>query len=143
MMATLIDWYPGDRALDFVLIVAFGVALLSGAAWIVSWRLPRKPAARHLVLVSAMICCLAMPALASVVTASGWTLIAIPLLPANPAERDWDSARVMAVDARTLLGASPFDPAGWRVAGGGREGRKTEDPFPPPTTRHPPPLPGG
>ena len=48
------DWHPGDRALDFALIVALGVTLLSGAAWVVSSRLPRKPATRHLVLLSAL-----------------------------------------------------------------------------------------
>ena len=31
-MSTLMNWYPGDRALDFFLIVALGVTLLSGAA---------------------------------------------------------------------------------------------------------------
>ncbi len=83
-MPTLLQWYPGDRAFDFFLIVALGVALLSGAAWVVSWRLPRRPATRHLVLSSALICCLGMPLLASVFTASGMMLIAIPLLPAQP-----------------------------------------------------------
>src|SRR5205823_4066752 len=47
VMSTLLDWYPGDRAIDFFLIVALGVTLLSGAAWVVSRRLPRRPATRH------------------------------------------------------------------------------------------------
>ncbi len=111
MMTTLIDWYPGDRALDFVLIVVFGVALLSGGAWLVSWRLPRRPATRHLVLVSAMVCCLAMPGLASLFTVSGLTLIAIPLLPAEPIRRGWDNAPGRTVDARVLVGVSSFDPS--------------------------------
>ncbi len=93
-MWTLIDWYPGDQALDFFLIVALGVTLLSSAAWIVAWRLPRRPATRHLVLVSALFCCLGMPLLASVFTASGWMLIAIPLLPATAAELGLDRAHV-------------------------------------------------
>jgi len=86
-MSLLIDWHLFDRILDFALIVALGVTLLSGVAWAVSWLLPRKPATRHLVLLSALICCLAMPVLAAVFTASGLTLISIPLLPAS-ADRD-------------------------------------------------------
>jgi beta-lactamase regulating signal transducer with metallopeptidase domain/thiol-disulfide isomerase/thioredoxin/uncharacterized GH25 family protein len=147
-MSTLIDWYPGDRVLDFFLIVALGVTLLSTVAWVVAWRLPTRPAIRHLVLVSALICCLSMSILASVCTALGWTLIAIPLLPAQPVGRDSESARVMAVDPRVahplhqpdgptlksrfspqlagseaLLGASPFglDPI-HPASGGSRPG---------------------
>jgi hypothetical protein len=128
MMATLIDWYPGDRALGFVLIVAFGVALLSSAAWVVSWHLSRKPAIRHLVLVAAMVCCLAMPVLALVCTVSGLTLIAVPLLPAHSGAWDGESP-----DGRmALLGASPwerarsqggrFTPPDPRLARGEKEG---------------------
>jgi beta-lactamase regulating signal transducer with metallopeptidase domain/thiol-disulfide isomerase/thioredoxin/protocatechuate 3,4-dioxygenase beta subunit len=91
-MSTLIDWYPGDRACDFFLIVALGVTLLSSAAWVISWRLPRRPATRHLVLSSALMCCLGIPLLASVCLESGWTLISIPLLPARPAEPGPDLA---------------------------------------------------
>ncbi len=87
-MTTLYDLYPGDRALDFVLIVVLGVTLLSGAAWFFSSRLPRQPAARHLILVSALLCSLGMPVLALIFSASGMTLITIPLLPATPARRD-------------------------------------------------------
>ncbi len=86
-MSLLIDWHVADRVFDFSLIVALGVTLLSGAAWTVSWLLRRKPAIRHLVLLSALICCLAIPVLAAVCIASGLTLISIPLLPAG-AERD-------------------------------------------------------
>ncbi len=93
VMPTLMPWYPGDRALDFLLIVAVGVTLLSSAAWVVAWRLPRRPATRHLVLASALICCLGMPLLASVFTASGFTLISIPLLPAQPANLISDGPR--------------------------------------------------
>ena len=119
-MATIITGYPGDRACDFLLIVSLGVALLSSTAWLVAWCLPRQPATRHLVLVSALICCLGMPVLASVFTASGWTLIAIPLLPARPLETDSALAGVPAVHSRpvdsalqpdvpvALRGASPF-----------------------------------
>ena len=86
-MSLLIDWHLVDRILDFSLIVALGVTLLSSTAWAVSWLSPRKPATRHLVLLSALMCCLGVPVLAAVFTASGLTLISIPLLPAV-AERD-------------------------------------------------------
>jgi beta-lactamase regulating signal transducer with metallopeptidase domain len=106
MMMALTDWYPGDRALDVFLIVAIGATLLSSAAWLVARRLPRRPAARHLVLASSLICCLLMPALASIFTATGWTLIAIPILPAK-------------ADALGVAGVR-FDrgPARWRAGDG-------------------------
>jgi len=81
MMSILHDWYPGDRVLEFVLIVTVGVALLSGVAWIVSWRLARQPASRHLVLISALFGCLAMPVLAVALSACGCAIISIPILP--------------------------------------------------------------
>ena len=61
VMSTLIRCYPGDRCLDFLLTVAFGVALASIAAWFVARRLGRRAALRHLVLFSALICCLVLP----------------------------------------------------------------------------------
>ena len=101
-MSILNDWYPGDRALDFLLIVALGVTLLSTAAWAVARGLRREPAARHLVLVSALFCCLAMPPLAALFTASGWALVSIPLLPAEPDLTDREPAR-----GATELGRCP------------------------------------
>ena len=94
-MSILHDLYPGDRALEFFLIVALGVMLLSTAAWAVAWRLAKKPAARHLVLISALFGCLAMPVMAAAFSASGLTLISIPLLPAKPYETDSSMAPAM------------------------------------------------
>ncbi len=94
MMSILHDWYPGDSALEFVLIVAVGVALLSGVAWIVSCRLGRQPATRHLVLSSALFGCLAMPILAAALSDCGCAFIAIPLLPAESFRVDTGSAHV-------------------------------------------------
>jgi beta-lactamase regulating signal transducer with metallopeptidase domain/thiol-disulfide isomerase/thioredoxin/protocatechuate 3,4-dioxygenase beta subunit len=84
VLGILDHWYPGDRILDLLLIVALGVALVSSAAWAVSAGLRGKPAARHLVLFSALLCCLTMPALATLTAASGWALVAIPILPTRP-----------------------------------------------------------
>jgi hypothetical protein len=64
-MSVLQDLYPGDRALEFFLIVALGVIFLSTAAWAVACRLPKKPASRHLVLIAALFGCLAMPVMAT------------------------------------------------------------------------------
>jgi hypothetical protein len=50
MMVRLLDLHVVDRVFDFAVIVAIGVPLQSGAAWLVSRYLPRKAAARHLVL---------------------------------------------------------------------------------------------
>ena len=95
MMSILLDWYPGDRALEFVLIVAVGVAFLSGVAWIVSYRLARQPATRHLVLSSALFGCLAMPILAAALSACGCAFISIPLLPPESFRVEPDSTRVV------------------------------------------------
>ncbi len=84
-MSALIHWYPGDRALDLFLVVALGVSILSNAGWVVARRLVGKPATRHLVLFSALLSCLAFPALAWFFAASGVTLFTIRVLPAEPA----------------------------------------------------------
>ena len=79
-MSTLIRCYPGDRGLDFLLVVTLGVALASSAAWLISRRLAGKAALRHLVLFTALICCLASPAVAWFCAAAGLTLVSIPIL---------------------------------------------------------------
>jgi beta-lactamase regulating signal transducer with metallopeptidase domain len=71
---------PGDRALDVWLVVALGVTVTSGAAWLISRRLAGRAALRHLVLSSALVCCLAVPAAACFCAATGLTLISLPLL---------------------------------------------------------------
>ena len=65
-MSILQDWYPGDRLVEVLLIVALGVLILSAAAWCVARVLSKMPAARHLVLISAIFGCLAMPVMAAV-----------------------------------------------------------------------------
>jgi beta-lactamase regulating signal transducer with metallopeptidase domain len=82
-MSPLLRYYPGDRSLDFLLVVTLVVALASSAAWLLSRRLARQPALRHLVLFSALIGCLASPAVAWLCGAVGLTLVSIPLLHAE------------------------------------------------------------
>ena len=82
-MSALIHVYPGDRAVEWFLVVLLGVALLSSAGWLSVRRLTGTPATRHLVLFSALSCCLTLPALAWVLSASGLTLFSIPILPAH------------------------------------------------------------
>jgi beta-lactamase regulating signal transducer with metallopeptidase domain/thiol-disulfide isomerase/thioredoxin/uncharacterized GH25 family protein len=77
------DWYVGDRAIEAILMVALAVTLVSTAAWAVSRWMARQPASRHLVLIWALLSCLAMPPLAAVLSVAGWTLVAIPILPAE------------------------------------------------------------
>jgi beta-lactamase regulating signal transducer with metallopeptidase domain/protocatechuate 3,4-dioxygenase beta subunit/thiol-disulfide isomerase/thioredoxin len=84
MTSILQDRYPGDRSVELLLIVALGVALLSAVAWVIAKGLPKRPAGRHLVLISALCGCLAMPALALAFGASGFALFSIPLMPAGP-----------------------------------------------------------
>jgi beta-lactamase regulating signal transducer with metallopeptidase domain/thiol-disulfide isomerase/thioredoxin len=83
-MSILQDWYPGNLALEFFAIIALGAALLSTTAWVLSGCLARNPAARHLVLLSALLGCLAMPVLAAAFNSVGITVLSIPLLPARP-----------------------------------------------------------
>src|SRR5262249_32775086 len=63
VMATLQQWYPGDRAIECLLIVALGVTLISIAAWLAARSLSRRPAGRHLVLITSLLGCLALPVL--------------------------------------------------------------------------------
>ena len=79
-MSTLMRCYPGDRGLDFLLVVTLGVALASSAAWLLSRRLAANAALRHLVLSSALVCCLASPVLVWFCSAAGVTLVSIPIL---------------------------------------------------------------
>jgi beta-lactamase regulating signal transducer with metallopeptidase domain len=79
-MSSLIRWYPGDWNLDFVLVVAIGVALGSSAAWLISRRLTGNAALRHFVLLSALLCCLAFPVAAWFCHAAGLTLVSVPLI---------------------------------------------------------------
>ncbi len=80
-MRGIVGWDAPDRALDLLVIVVPGVALLAGAAWAVARGLPRQPATRHLVLLSALIGSALLPALATAGRVTGWTLVAIPILP--------------------------------------------------------------
>jgi beta-lactamase regulating signal transducer with metallopeptidase domain len=72
--------YPGDRDLDFLLVVISGVALVSSAACLISRRLSGKAALQHLVLFSALISCSAIPAIAWICATAGLTLVSIPML---------------------------------------------------------------
>jgi beta-lactamase regulating signal transducer with metallopeptidase domain len=79
-MSTFIRCYPGDPTLAFLLVVTLGVALASGAAWLISRRLAGQAALRHLVLFSALIGCLASPAVAWLCARAGLTLVSLPIL---------------------------------------------------------------
>lgn len=89
---------------DFALIVVLGVFLLSGSAWLISRCLPRRPTARHLVLSTALACCLLVPFLASAFTATGWTLVSLPLLPTSPLT---DASQVKRTPVGSVPGAWP------------------------------------
>jgi beta-lactamase regulating signal transducer with metallopeptidase domain len=78
-MSTLIRFYPGDRGVEFFLVVVLGVALASSAAWLISRRLVGNAALKHLVLMSSLVGILALPIMAWLFTATGLTLISIPI----------------------------------------------------------------
>ena len=105
MTSILHDWYVGDRALEFALVVAVGVALLSSVAWLISRRLTRQPASRHLVLVWALLGCLVVPVLAAALHACGLSFVAIPVLPAEHEETPLPSAGLL--PARSLPPTAP------------------------------------
>ena len=79
-MTLLMRYYPGDRALEGLLVVALGAALASSVACLISRRLAGRAAQRHLVLLAGLICCLATPALAWLFAAAHVKLVSIPLL---------------------------------------------------------------
>src|SRR4051794_29108482 len=79
-MSSLIRFYPGDRGVDLMLVVAAVVAFASSAAWLISWRFTGNAALRRLVLFSALICCLASPAVVWFCAAVGLTVFSIPIL---------------------------------------------------------------
>src|SRR5262249_51575728 len=88
VMSPLIRCYPGDRSLDFLLVVTVGVALASSAAWILARRLAGKAALRHLVLFSALVWCLAYPLVAWFCAATGLTLVSFPILRGEQSKMD-------------------------------------------------------
>ena len=137
MMSMLQDWYPGAQTLEFFAIVALGVTLLSTAAWAVARCLARNPAARHLVLLSALFGCLGMPALAAAFSVMGFTILSIPLLPPRPsgpglpppaAERLLVAASPRpAADALARLITGHLEPAGLPRSGEGTRGDASQE----------------
>ncbi|WP_165250539.1 carboxypeptidase regulatory-like domain-containing protein [Paludisphaera soli] len=105
----------GLGVFDFARIVAVGVAALSASAWLAA-RAMKRPPARHLVLTSALGCCLAMPALAAAFLGSGRSLIAVPLLPEMPATAILPRAGVAPVAPPPPLPSPPPSPRGEPLA---------------------------
>src|SRR6185436_17958476 len=79
-MSALANWYPGHWVLDFCVIAAATVILVTATAWMVSLFLKRRPAIRHWVLLSALVASLASPLFAGGFIASGRSFINVPLL---------------------------------------------------------------
>ena len=78
-MSSLIRIFPGDKEVDFLLAVALMVAVTSSVAWLSARRMAANAALRHLVLLAALICCLATPAVVWFRDAAGLTLVSIPI----------------------------------------------------------------
>src|SRR5687768_372646 len=76
-MITWIRWYPGDRAMEVLVIVLVAVAFTSGGAWLISRSAIANPALRRLVLLWALIWCLACPVLAFLCAAMDLTIWSI------------------------------------------------------------------
>jgi beta-lactamase regulating signal transducer with metallopeptidase domain len=79
-MSILFQYYPGDGLLNLFLIVLFGVTLTASVAWLIARRLAASGALRHLILLSGLMCCLALPAVASFFSAVEVTLVSIPII---------------------------------------------------------------
>ena len=84
-MSALANWYPGRSVLDFCVIAAATVILVTATAWMVSLFLKRHPAIRHWVLLSGLVASLVSPFLALGFIASGRSFINVPLLSAEDA----------------------------------------------------------
>jgi beta-lactamase regulating signal transducer with metallopeptidase domain len=82
-MSTLLRCYPGDGIVEYWLVVTLVVALVSSAGWLVSRRLARHAALRHLVLYSALVSCLAAPAVIWLCFATGLALVSFPIFTAE------------------------------------------------------------
>src|SRR5437899_1841722 len=105
-MSGLIRFYPGDRSVGLMLVVAVVVAVASSVAWLISRRLAGNAALRHLVLFSALICCLVSPAVVWFCAAAGLTLVSIPILGTDRARIATGASR-MEID----LEETPLRPA--------------------------------
>ena len=120
MMTVLSRFVPGDAVLGVFAVVAIGVTLLSAGGWAASGRPTARSSMRHLIGVSALICCLASPVLAWVGAAMGVTILSFPVLPTVPAEAPPDlyPNRLIAneppVDRRPAVADEP-DPASPRA----------------------------
>jgi beta-lactamase regulating signal transducer with metallopeptidase domain len=79
-MSTLLHGFPGDQVLEFLAPVILSVALASSVACMIARRLTGRAALRHLVLLAAVVVCLASPAVVWFCTTTGLALIAIPVL---------------------------------------------------------------
>lgn len=55
-------WYSSDQSLEFLLVVVLGVTIVSSAAWLAARWGQAVAAVRHPLLLSAVVCCLALPA---------------------------------------------------------------------------------
>ena len=51
------SWYPGDRSVAWLVLVASAVAVVSAAALVAARWLSRQAALRHSVLFAALCCC--------------------------------------------------------------------------------------
>ncbi len=70
-MSTLLKLYPGGHVVEFVVVVLLAVLVLCGAALVGTRWLKHNPAARHWVLLSALICVVLSPTIAA---ALAWTV---------------------------------------------------------------------
>lgn len=83
MIDAIASWYPGHRVLEFFVVVAAAVTMITAVAWAVACCLGRQPATRHGVLLSALAASIASPLFAWGFIASGRSFVSVPLLVAN------------------------------------------------------------
>src|SRR2546423_1364379 len=82
-MPTLLRCYPGDGIVEYWLVVTLVVMLVSSAGWVVSRRLARHAALRHLVLYSALLSCLVAPAVVWFCFETDLALVSFPIFTAE------------------------------------------------------------
>src|SRR5271169_24415 len=79
-MSTLESWYPGDATLAWLIVVAAAVTIVSTVAILAALTLKSRPALRHSLLLSALICCLLSPFFAVAVVRYRLVLFHLPLI---------------------------------------------------------------
>ncbi len=114
-MSTLETWYPGDRIIACLLFVAAAVTIVSTVAILAALALQSRPALRHSLLLSALICCLLSPFIAAAVVKCRLVLFGLPLMSPDAASAAVEVARLAAETPNNSQATPSFARSGSRL----------------------------